>query len=128
MDEHLISQLLLVPVDTSHVPWTAIEPDRNLIGCIHVFRRPEPEEELVLVAGVGVDGQCACVRLACIEVDVRNSRAIDSELCLRSALCPKLVLLRNSLLVLWFRYFEALRFSMFSGSAALFTGTLRANC
>jgi hypothetical protein len=59
----------------------AVQPDGDLIGRVWVVGGEEPEEELILVGGVAVDGQCAGVRLANVEVDFGNTGAVDLERC-----------------------------------------------
>lgn len=57
-------------------PWTAVQPDGDLVAGIRVVGWEEPEEQLVLVGAVPVDGECSGVGLADVEVDHGNACAI----------------------------------------------------
>ena len=59
---------------------TTIQPDCDFVRGSWVLTREEPEEELILVAAVAVDGQSAGVGLANVEVHFGNAGAVDLEL------------------------------------------------
>jgi hypothetical protein len=56
-----------------------VEPDRQVVLARRVGRREVPEVELA--RGVVADGKEAGVRLADVEVDEGDPRAVDGELC-----------------------------------------------
>lgn len=68
-----------------------IEPNSDLICGVGVGRREEPEEELASLVGCTTDGQKTGVRLANIEVDIGESRAIDPKFCDAISRCSRIV-------------------------------------
>lgn len=59
-----------------------IEPDGNLLVGGRVAGREEPEKQFAGLVRRGRDGQQASIGLSNIEVDIRNSRAIDNKFCI----------------------------------------------
>jgi hypothetical protein len=66
---------------------TTIQPDSDLLTSIWVCGREKPEIELRSLVGLVGDWEQTGVRLANVEVDIRDgtSSTIDSELCCSSA-------------------------------------------
>ena len=60
-------------------PRTTIQPYDNLIGCINIFRREEPEIELVRIIRIAVDRKCAGIGFTNVEINFRNACTIDRE-------------------------------------------------
>lgn len=50
----------------------AIEPDRDLVGSIHIVRREEPKVELILICLVAIDRECASVGFSDVERNARD--------------------------------------------------------